>query len=149
VYSEQLSQELSIQGIIAPASKTAATYTLSAGVDMSRFVRALFILQCGAMTANSTVDMKLVESANADLSSNTDVSGSNVSITQLLAAGGDNRLATLEIRADQVTKRYVGVKVTVATAATILGVIALGGQADQKPGAALDIAGVAQRAVAA
>ena len=145
MFTEQLTQALSIQGKIDPVSQGAGTVTLSAGVDMAKFRRALFILDVGVFGASATVDMKLVEDTNSNLSTATDVAGTNVAITQLVAAGGNNRLATLEIRAGQNTKRYVGVKVTVGTAATLISVVGLGGEAIEKPGNANDIAAVAQR----
>ncbi len=152
MYTEQLTQALSIQGKIDPAQQAVSTVTLSAGVDMQKFRRATFILDVGVFGASATVDMKLVEDTNSNLSTATDVAAdtslTNVAITQLLAAGGNNRLATLEIRADQVAKRYVGVKVTVGTAATYLSVIGLGGEAVEKPGSLNDINAVAQRLVA-
>src|SRR5205823_2641134 len=129
MYTEQLSQALSIQGQIAPVSQGAGTVQPTAGVDLTKFRRALFILNVGVMAGGSTVDMKLQESVNSNLSSATDVAGSNVSITQLLAAGGNNRLATLEIRAGQATKRYMGVLVTVGSAASLIQVTCLGGEA--------------------
>jgi hypothetical protein len=46
-----------------------------------------------------------------------------------------------------VTKRYVGVTVTVGTAATVLSCMGLGGEAIDKPGNINDIAAVAQRSV--
>src|SRR5262249_6531368 len=119
------------------------------GVDMSKFRRALFVLNVGAFGASTTVDMKLVEDANSNLSTATDVTGTNVAITQLVAAGGNNRFATLEIRAGQNTQRYVGVQVTVGVAATLIQATALGGEAIEKPGNVNDIAAVAQRQVAA
>ncbi len=149
MWTEQLTEALSIQGKIDPVSQGAGSVTIGTGVDMAKFRRALFILDVGAFGASATVDMKLVESNSSNLSGATDVAGTSVAITQLVAAGGNNRVATLEIRADQVTKRYVGVTVTVGTAATLIGVIALGGEAVQKPGKAADIAAVAQRLAAA
>jgi hypothetical protein len=150
MYTEQLTQALSVQGHIPPQSLAAATPTkTSAGVDMQKFRRALFVLDVGAFGSSATVDMKLVESTSANLSSATDVAGTGAAITQLAAAGGNNRLATLEVRAGQVTKRYVGVEVTVGTAATLLCVVALGGEAVQSPGRLSDIAAVAQRSVVA
>lgn len=149
MFTEQLTQALSIQGKIDPVSQGAGAVTIGSGVDMSKFRRAIFVLDVGAFGASATVDMKLVESTSSNMSSPSDVVGTNVAITQLLAAGGNNRLASLEIRAGQNTKRYVGVTVTVGTAATLIQVLALGGEAIQKPGNANNIAAVAQQQVAA
>jgi hypothetical protein len=149
MYTEQLSQALSIQSHIPPAAQAAGAVTIASGVDMQKFRRALFVLDVGAFGASATVDMKLVESNSSNMSSQTDLAGSNVAITQLQAAGGNNRLASLEARAGQMTKRYLGVTVTVGTATTTLGVIALGAEAIAKPGSVNDITAVAQRNVAA
>ena len=143
--TEQLSQALSIAAApIHPQSVSAGTAD-TGGVDASKFRRVLFVLDVGAFGASATVDMKLQESA--DNSTFTDIAGA--AITQLAAAGGNNRLATLEIRAGQLSagKRYVRARVTVGTAATTLQCLALGGEAVDKPGSANDVAAVAQRLV--
>jgi hypothetical protein len=147
MYTEQLSQALSIQGKIDPQSLAAATPTGTGGVDMRKFRRATFMLDVGAFGASATVDMKLQTSP--DNATWSDLAGTGVAITTLLAAGGNNRLATLEVRAGQMPagSRYVQALVTVGTAATQVACVALGGEAIDKPGAANDIAAVAQRAV--
>jgi hypothetical protein len=147
MYTEQLTQALSIAGApIHPQSVGAGTAN-TGGVDMQLFRRALFVLDVGAFGASATVDMKLQESV--DNVTFTDLAGTGAAITQLVAAGGNNRLATIEVRAGQLSagKRYVRALVTVGTAATSLSCIALGGQADHKPGSLGDIAAVAQRSV--
>jgi hypothetical protein len=152
MYTEQLTQGLSIQGRIDPVQQAAGTVTISAGVDMQKFRRAIFILDVGVFGASATVDLKLVEDTQSSLATATDVASdtslTNVAITQLVAGGGNNRLASLEIRSDQVAKRYVGVKVTVGTAATFISVLGLGGESVEKPGSLNDAAAVAQRLVA-
>jgi hypothetical protein len=72
-----------------------------------------------------------------------------VSITQLAAAGGNNRLATLEARAGQLSpgRRYLRARVVVGTAATTLACLPIGSPADYKPASQNDIAAVAQRSV--
>jgi hypothetical protein len=145
MYTEQLSQALSIQGRIDPQSLASATPTGTGGVDMKKFRRATFLLLVGAFGTSATVDMKLQEST--DNSTWSDLAGTGVAITQLLAAGGNNRLATLEVRAGQITKRYVQALVTVGTAASQVACLALGGEAINKPGNANDITAVAQRSV--
>ena len=148
MYTEQMSQGLSIAGApIHPQSLAAATPTGTGGVDMQKFRRALFILDVGAFGASATVDMKLQESP--DNSTFTDLAGTNTSITQLVVGGGNNRLATLEARAGQLSagKRYLRALVTVGTAATQVGCIALGGEAISKPGSLNDVGAVAQRNV--
>ena len=148
MYTEQLTQALSIQGKIDPVSQGVGTVKPNAGIDMQKFRRGTWILDVGAFGASATVDLKLQEDNNQNLSTATDLAGSNVSITQLIAGGGNNRLVSLEARADQMTKRYLGVLVTVGTAATLISLIGLGGEAVEKPGNLNDTASVAQRNVA-
>ena len=143
--TEQLSQALAIAAAPIHPQSVGAGNADTGGIDMAKFRRALFILDVGAFGASATVDMKLQEST--DNSTFTDLAGTGVAITQLAAAGGNNRFATLEVRADQITKRYVRARVAVATAATTLQCLALGGEAASKPGSAHDIAAVAQRQV--
>jgi hypothetical protein len=145
MYQEQLTQSLSIAGVpIHPASYAAGPQN-TGGIDLQLFKRATFLLDVGVFGGGGTVDMKLQEST--DNVTFTDLAGTNVAITQLVAAGGNNRLAGLEVRADQITKRYVRAQVNVGVVATFLQCLALGGEAIHKPGNANDIAAVTQRAV--
>jgi hypothetical protein len=145
MYTEQLSQALSIAAAPIHPQAVAAGTADTGGIDMAKFRRAIFVLNVGAFGASATVDMKLQEST--DNSTFTDITGAT--ITQLAAAGGNNRLATLEIRAGQLAagKRYVRARVTVGTATTTLQCLALGGEAVDKPASANDVSAVAQRLV--
>jgi hypothetical protein len=146
MYTEQLSQSLSIAAApIDPQSVAPGTID-TGGIDMSKFRRARFILHVGAFGTNATVDMKLQESNASDFSSGvTDVAGA--AITPLAAGGGNNRLASIEVRAGQLSKRYVRARVTVGTAATILQCLPLGSEAVHEPANVNDVAAVAQRLV--
>ena len=143
--TEPMSLGLSIAAAPVSAQQVAVGTQDSGGVDMQKFERALFVVDVGVFGASATVDAKLQESP--DNSTFTDLAGATV--TQLAAAGGNNRLVTLECRAGQLStgKRYVRCRVTVGTAATFVCVLPLGGAAHQKPASAQDIAAVAQRLV--
>jgi hypothetical protein len=119
----------------------------SGAVDMTKFRKALFIVGVGAFGASATVDAKIQESVDTTDGNFTDVSGG--AITQLVAAGGDNRIAILEIGAGSLTsgKKYTRVVVTVGTAATLVAAFALGVEAAQKPGSQSNDTSVAQRLV--
>lgn len=147
MFTEQLTQALSIAAAPIHPQSVAVGTANTGGIDMQLFRRAIFVLDVGAFGASATVDMKLQESA--DNSSFSDLAGSGVSITQLAPAGGNNRLASIEVRAGQLStgKRYVRALVTVGTAATTLSCVALGSAAPHKPGNSADVAAVAQRAV--
>lgn len=145
MYPEQLTQALAIAAAPIHPQSVAVGTVATGGIDMQKFRRALFILNVGAFGSGATVDMKLQEST--DNSTFTDLAGTGTAISQLTAADGDNRLATLEVRAGQLSQRYVRARVTVGTAATVLQCLALGAAAVHKPGSAQDIAAVAQRSV--
>lgn len=147
MYTEQLTQALSLAAAPLHPGSVAPGTADTGGIDLQRFRRALFVLDIGAFGASATVDMKLQEST--DNAVFTDLAGTGVAITQMLQAGGNNKLATLEVRAGQLSagKRYIRARVTVGTAATTLCCIPLGGEADFKPGSALDIAAAVQRVV--
>lgn len=114
------------------------------GIDMQKFRRVAFVMDVGAFGASATVDAKLQESV--DNAVFTDVAGTGVSITQMLQAGGNNKLVTLECRDDQLTKRYVRCRVTVGTAATTLCCIPVALEPKTEP-QTQDIAAVTQRIV--
>jgi hypothetical protein len=141
MYTEQLSQALRLGTPVHPASTGTGTAD-SGSVDMSKFRRAMFLVNVGSVGAAGTVDAKLQESS--DDSSFTDLSGTGVSISQITTS---NKIATLEVRAGQLTKRYVRCRVTIGGNAVLLCVNAIGGEAIQKPGSATDAAAVAQRQV--
>lgn len=143
MYTEQLSQALALGTPIHPVSQGVGTAD-SGGLDVQKFRRAMFVVNVGAVGAGGTVDAKLQESA--DNSTFTDLSGTGVSITQITTS---NKVATLEVRAGQLTKRYVRCRVTVGGNAVLIAVNALGGEAVVKPGSQNDAAAVAQRQVVA
>ena len=109
---------------------------------MSKFERVMFVVMVGAVTTG-TVDAKLQESATSG-GTYTDISGA--SITQITTS---NKIATLEIKATQLSagKQFVRLSLTVGTAATLIAVLPIAGEARQKPASAQDIAAVTQRKV--
>ena len=146
MYQEQLTQALCFNSNPIHAAAQTASFT-SGSVDLSKFKRALFILDVGAVSGTSpTFDAKLQEST--DNVTFTDLVGSNVAITTITTA---NHTVTLEVRADQLTKRYVRVTVTIGgtTPSFTCAVLALGGEAIEKPGSANNAAQVDQQKVVA
>jgi hypothetical protein len=118
--------------------------TQTAGVDMSKYKRALFTLYIGAVTSGS-ISAWLQESADDVTYTSNDTagafsnsSGSSVSATGMVTS---NTIVTFEVRADQLTsgKRYVRLQVKeTAASATIVCVVAEGGAADFSPATAGD-----------
>lgn len=128
---------------LAPVSQAAATVT-SAGVDMSKFARVRYVLYVGAFGASATVDAKVRQSAASNLSSPIDVTGA--AITQMLAAGGNNKIVTIEVTAAMLTAgyRYAFLSVTVGTAATLICAICEAVPAYASPGSQYNDAAVVQ-----
>ena len=139
MFTEQLTQALGFCTEVDPqvinnTSKTAG------GIDMSKFKRALFIVNVGAVTGGGSLNFQLVEDTQSSLATATNLAGNNVSQTGFTTA---NKLVTFEVRADQMTKRYLGLKVTETGVQNVnVCVIGFGGEAVLKPGSANNAASV-------
>ncbi len=57
-YTEKLSQQLAFIGQLNPASVGAST-VLTASIDMAKYRRVLFVIQCGVLGASATIDAKV------------------------------------------------------------------------------------------
>jgi hypothetical protein len=135
VYTEQLTQALSVCDVINTQSVN-NTNVNSIGIDLSKFHRALFVIQAGGVGNAGTIDGRLQSSANSNFSGVTNIANSN--LAQITTA---NALATIEVRADQVatTDRYVRLQLTGGGNAVTVGAIGLGAEAGHKPGNAADL----------
>lgn len=80
----------------------------SEGVDMQDYDYCDLLIEVGA--TDITVDAEAVESASADMSSPSDIASSD--ITQI-SATGDNRMVVISVKKSSMTKRYLGIKVTI------------------------------------
>jgi hypothetical protein len=130
MYTEQITQRLGLAAPIHPQVVNNATLS-TGGVDMSIFHRAFFPLDVGAITSNGSITATLQESL--DGSSNwTNLAGNNVSQSTITTA---SKLITFEVRADQLTRRYVRLSVQ-ETAGQNVNVccIPFGDEANHKPG---------------
>jgi hypothetical protein len=139
MFTEQLTQALGFctevdPQVINDTSKTAG------GIDMSKFKRALFVVNVGAVTGGGSLNFQLVEDTQASLATATNLAGNSVSQTGFTTA---NKLVSFEARADQMTKRYLGLKVTETGVQNVnVCVIGFGGEAIEKPGNANNAASV-------
>lgn len=146
MFTEQLKESVSIAATLLSGngtSQAAGTYVTGA-IDMSKFARAMFIVGVSTLGGSATITSKLQESANSDGSSPSDFATA-VTGTTLSAA---NTLTTLEVRADQMTKRYLLCSVTIVTAASIVYAIPLAFNPRFHPQSS-DVAAVQTRVVAA
>src|SRR5438132_590098 len=142
MFTEQLTQGLSVAATpVGPQTlNNGSASTGNGGVDMQKFRRVLFIVQTGTVTGAGSLSVKLQESTDGS-SSWTDISGA-----ALTAITASNKVASLEVRADQMTKRYVRATLTETGSQNVVcSCVALGGVAVQKPGSAQDVAAVVQR----
>ena len=144
MYTEQMTQGVVVAGTPIHSQSVAVGTANSGGIDMQLFRRALFVLDVGAVgTGNAT--MQLQESPDNVTFINVATPGT----WNTNAIGTANQVATIEIRAGQLSagKRYVRAQVTVATSAVQLACIPLGGEADHKPGNLKSDASVVQQVV--
>lgn len=130
MYSEQITQRLGLATPIHPQTISNATVN-TGGVDMSKFHRAFFPLDIGAITSSGSITATLQESL--DGSSNwTNLAGNNVSQSTITTA---SKLVTFEVRADQLTKRYARLQVQETTGnAVYVCCMPFGDEANHKPG---------------
>jgi hypothetical protein len=139
VYTETLTQRLGIAASVPPQTVNNSNKT-TGSVDMSLFHRALFVVEIGAVVGGGSVNLQLVEDTAANLGSATNLAGSNVSQTGLTTA---NKQYTFEVRADQLGKRYVGLKLTeTGSQNVVVSVVGFGDEAAHKPGNANNDASV-------
>ena len=142
MYTEQMTQAIQLAAPINPQVVNNQTKT-TGGIDMQTTRRAFFVLEIGAVTGGGSVNAKLQEST--DNSTFTDLSGSNVSLTGLTTA---NKQYSFEVRAGQLTKRYVRLSLTETGSQNVnVCAVALGGEGIHKPNNANNDASVATQNV--
>lgn len=121
-----LSELAPIVSVIDPDAYTAAAYNGDV-IDMSLFSRVMFIVMSGTLGSSATLDFN-VQGGTTSAGATNDVSG--WSITQLTQAGSDDdKQVILEIGGEAVAVegyRYLKPVLTVGTATSDCGMIALG-----------------------
>lgn len=137
----QPSERMAVMATIDPANLNNSTATSDA-VDMSKFDEAIFILIAGAI--DNTVDFKLEQSDASGFGSGvSDVTGK--AITQETGGDDDNKQWVINLKAEEMTKRYVRASVTVGNGTTnIAGLVGLGLRPRYAPASNHDLASVSQ-----
>lgn len=142
--NQKISEGLAVLATIDPVSTT--TTVTTGWVDQSVFFYVLALIDVGVMTASGTVDAKLQQATDSSGTGVKDITGK--AITQLLAAGGNNRQALINMKeADLDTEngfRFVRLSLTAATAASLVSAVLIGGVPRFQPANAYNQAGVAQ-----
>lgn len=142
--NEKLSEQLAVVAKLDPKSQSAATVT-SDSIDMAKIKRVAFILQTGTLGTAATVDMAIKGDTASGGSYATTITGK--SITQLVKASNDNNIAIVEVSAAEVAAqgyRYIRASVTVGTAASLVALVALGGNLTYSSASENDLAAVVE-----
>ena len=142
--NQKISEGLAVLATVDPVST--ATTVNTGWVDQSVFFFLMAFINVGVFGASATVDAKLQQATDNAGTGAKDITGK--AITQLLAAGGNNRQALINMKeADLDTEggfRYVRLSLTVGTAASLVSAVLIGGVPRFQPANAYNQAGVAQ-----
>ena len=132
MFTETLTQALSIQDVINSQSINGATVYSVKQIDMSTVKRAIYFIQQGGTNGGGWTALLTGQATVNIAATNTNISGATTgSVT------GNNQIATLEVRSDQVTNtnstyRYVRCVIN-STGVNQLGAIGVGADSVQKP----------------
>lgn len=114
-----------VVGAIDPASLAAGSYNSNV-IDLSKYHKVVFLVQTGVLGASATVDFGIYGDTASGGSFTTLVTGK--SLTQIVKATGDNCQYMIEVNSNELKIqgfRYIRGRVTVAVAASIVGVMAV------------------------
>ena len=141
----KFAERTAVLASIDAASQAAGT-VVSGWVSMALVHSVAALLKVGVFGASATVDAKLQQAQDNAGTGAKDITGK--AITQLLAAGGNNRQAIIEVRDTELDVpngySYVRLSVTVGTAATLLDATVFGANPIYIPASSINQAGVAQ-----
>lgn len=141
----KFAERTAVLATIDPVSQGAGTVS-TGWVSMGQLHSMAALIGVGAMTASSTVDAKLQQATDSSGTGVKDITGK--AITQLLAAGGNNRQAIIEVRDTDLDANngfaYVRLSITVAAAASLIKADLLGTNPIYMPASSLNQAGVVQ-----
>lgn len=146
ILNEKLSESLAVLATINPSSQAVGA-AYSGWISMTEFDRILALVQVGAFGASATVDAN-VEQAQDASGTGAKAIGTGKAIAQMLAAGGNNVQALIDVRSDELDVSngfgFVQLTITVGTAATETAGTIIGGDARYEPASAYNQVGVVQ-----
>jgi hypothetical protein len=141
----KLSEALALVGAINPSSQGVGSVT-SGWISMSNLERLLAVIQVGTFGAAATVDANIQQAQDGAGTGAKAIAGK--AITTLLAAGGNNVEALIDLRADELdgSNGYTTVQltITVGTAATETSGVLIGGNTRYQPASAGNATSVVQ-----
>lgn len=140
------SEQVAILAAINPASQAAGS-AVSGWILASQFQKFLALVQVGVFGASATVDAN-IQQATSSGGAGAKAIGSGVAITQMLAAGGNNVQAEINLDAQQLDTNngfdYIQLTITVGTAATVIAGALVGFNPRLAPASDFNNASVAQ-----
>lgn len=141
----RFSERAAILAAINPVSQGVGTVS-SGWIPVALFDRIVAALQVGVFGASATVDAKFQQATSAAGAGAKDITGK--AITQLVAAGGNNRQAIVEVSETDLDVNggfsHVQFSITVGTAATLVSALVQGVNARYQPASAYNATSVAQ-----
>lgn len=139
------SEQIAVLATINPASQGAGTAN-SGWVSMANVHRVMALIEVGTFGASATVDAKVQQAQDTSGTGAKDITGK--ALAQMLAAGGNNKQAIINVEAQELDVANgfdcVQLSVTVGTAATGTSAVVLGVNPRFATADALNQAGVAQ-----
>lgn len=141
----RFSERNAILAVKTPTSQGAGAVS-TGWLSASLFEQYVALISVGTFGASATVDAKFEQATSSGGAGAKDVTGK--AITQLLAAGGNDRQAELEMRSTDLDVNggfgFFRLTVTVGTAATLTSAVVLGSLPKNKPASTYNAASVAQ-----
>jgi hypothetical protein len=141
----KISEQLALLATVDPVSQAAGSVS-TGWISAANFERFQAAIQVGAFGALATVDANLQQATSAAGAGAKAIAGK--AITQLVAAGGNNRQVLVNLRAPEMDINngfnYFNLTITVGVAATLVAAQVTGGVAKNLPASALNQVGVAQ-----
>ena len=141
----KISEQAAVLATIDPISQGVGTVT-TGWISVLHFERFQAMVDVGVFGASATVDAKLQQATTSGGANAKDITGK--AIAQLLAAGGNNRQALINLRVQELDINngfnYFRLSITVGTAATLIMGNVLGGVVTEGSASTYNQAGVAQ-----
>ena len=129
-----IAEDIAVLGTVDPISQGAGSVT-TGWVSVSNFLSFLALISTGIMGASATLDAKVQQAQDSGGTGAKDITGK--AITQIVKASGDGKQALINFRAQDLDQlngfSYVRVSATVGTAASLIAVYLLGGNARFEP----------------
>lgn len=139
------SEQVALLAAISPVQQAAGTVN-SGWISTAKASRLLFLIATGVLGASATVDAKLQQATDSSGTGAKDITGK--SITQIVKATGDNKQVEINLLDDELDVNggfnYVQLSITVGTASSFVGALALGFNLSDLPASASNAASVVQ-----